>query len=335
MVLVHHAGYDADIIAVETGRKPLSLDADFDWGFGIHLFFVLSGFIMVYAERDFGRTGAPWRFLKRRIIRVVPLYWVMTTTLLLGAWVAPTLLNSPVDGWESVLGSYLFIPVMRAAGDSHPTLGQGWTLNYEMMFYLLFAVAMTWPRHIGLLALACIFLLFVAVGYAIHPRTAALQVWTDPLLFEFLFGVGVATLYAQGLRLQGITAGLVALAGLGMAVAFGPAFGLGDRGPLWLLQGGPAALILAGFALGPAWNPTPLVLGLSALGDASYSLYLSHPFAIRSLRVIWLRVGGGHAPVVVYLVTTCCFAVAVSLMLFRLVERPLTHHLRSWSNKSA
>ncbi len=82
LVLIHHAGYDADTIADRTARAAFGLDRFFDWGFGIHLFFVISGFIMVRTARGYGSAGGGLVFLTRRIIRVVPLYWLMTSLVL-------------------------------------------------------------------------------------------------------------------------------------------------------------------------------------------------------------------------------------------------------------
>jgi exopolysaccharide production protein ExoZ len=113
-VLLDHAGRWLDVAPiVDIGAA------------GVDLFFVISGFIMVYtSERLFGQTGAPQRFLARRIIRIVPLYWTLT------AFAALVLFGFG----PNTLGSYLFIPTHRG-----PILTVGWTLNYEMMFYSLFA----------------------------------------------------------------------------------------------------------------------------------------------------------------------------------------------------
>ena len=326
-VLVHHAGFDSDTIATRFGKAPFALDRWFDWAFGIHLFFVLSGFIMVYAERDFGRADSSRRFLVRRIFRVVPLYWALTTLLLVGALVAPNVLNNPVGGWLPVLGSYLFLPIPRSASEPHPVLGQGWTLNYEMFFYAAFALAMVSPRRVGLIALAAAFCFLVLAGALAHPQSLVLQTWTDPLLFEFVFGVGVAVLYDHGVRLDAAVSTMLTSVGLLTAISFGPLFGLNAAIPGWIGQGGPAALILAGLTLGPPWPAIPVVLFGSGLGDASYSLYLSHPFAIRALRQIWLR-WGQHLPLTVYLFLSCATAILLSVGLYRLCERPVTRWLR-------
>ena len=114
---------------------------------GVDLFFVISGFIMVYSSEPlFGRPHAPRVFLLRRLSRIVPLYWAATSFLLgylLLVGVAFVRVNLP---WDVILTSYAFIPFPRRDGLMMPVLNVGWTLNYEMFFYLVFAAAILLPR---------------------------------------------------------------------------------------------------------------------------------------------------------------------------------------------
>ncbi len=327
LVVVHHAGYDADTIAGRYGEAPLGLDRMFDWSFGIHLFFVISGFIMLRTARDFGRPGAPLRFVGRRLLRIAPLYWLMTTVVLLGSLVAPALLNVPVEGWSLFFGSYLFIPVTRINGEIRPILGQGWTLDYEMFFYLLFGAAMALRRRAGLSAIAVALIGLALLGKAFPASSAALFVWTNGLLLEFLLGIGIGLLEERGFGL-GRHAGIaLALLGLVAAIALGPASGRFDSLDPVLSGGVPAALILAGCVLMPPWRAGRLVVWFAALGDASYSLYLAHPFAIRLLRVGWTATVGSRLPAWLFLGCACLAATATGLLVFRLIEAPMTTRL--------
>ena len=328
LVLVHHAGYDADTIAERTARTPFGLDRFFDWGFGIHLFFVISGFIMVRTARGYGSAWGGLVFLTRRIIRVVPLYWLMTSLVLAGAALAPELLNMPVGGSAVVVGSYAFFPVLRDGGELRPVLGQGWTLDYEMFFYVLFAMSMLLPRRPGLVGLASALVGLVLIGQVAHPADAALGVWTDTLLLEFLFGVAIGLVQEAGSRLGTRTAVAGMVAGVGSAIAFGPACAACGGLQAWIGQGIPAALIVAACVLGPAWPVTRGTLALAAIGDASYSLYLFHPFVIRVLRNAWLAVMPPSAPLGAELTLGCGAAVAAALLLHRWVEAPMTSWLQ-------
>ncbi len=331
LVLIHHAGYDADTIADRTARAAFGLDRFFDWGFGIHLFFVISGFIMVRTARGYGSAKGGLVFLTRRIIRVVPLYWLMTSLVLLGAALAPELLNMPIGGLAVAMGSYFFVPVLRDGGELRPVLGQGWTLDYEMFFYVLFAVSMLLPRRVGLAGLATVMIGLVLIGQFAHPATAALGVWTDTLLLEFLLGLAIGLIQEAGASLGYRVAVAVATLGIVSAIAFGPVCAACGGVQTWIDQGVPAALIVAACVLGPVWPVTRGTLALAAIGDASYSLYLFHPFVIRVLRNAWLAVVPATAPLGAELTLGCVAAVAAALFLHRWVEAPMTFWLQKRS----
>ena len=112
---------------------------------GVDLFFIISGFVMVQSTRDkFQKNGSSSEFMLRRIIRIVPLYWLYTSVMLVLVLLPFTLKNQVFSGWYTV-ASYLFIPVLNpASGLDLPLLAPGWTLSYEMYFYLIFALLL--PR---------------------------------------------------------------------------------------------------------------------------------------------------------------------------------------------
>ena len=331
LVLIHHAGYDVDTIAERTGRTAFGLDRFFDWSFGIHLFFVISGFIMVRTARGFGSARGSLVFLTRRLIRVVPLYWLMTSLVLVGAVLAPELLNMPIGGLDVAVGSYLFVPVLRAGGELRPVLGQGWTLDYEMFFYVLFATSMLLPRRSGLASLASALIGLVLIGRFAHPAPAAFGVWTDGLLLEFLFGLAIGLVQEMGSRLGARAAVAGVMMGIVSAVAFGPACRACGGVQTWLDQGLPAAAIVGACVLGPRWPSSRGILALAAIGDASYSLYLCHPFVVRLLRNAWLALLPTTVPLGIELALSCFAAVAAALILHRSVEAPMTLWLQKHS----
>ncbi len=324
LVLIHHAGYDADTIAERTARTAFSLDRFFDWGFGIHLFFVISGFILVRTARNFGSARGSFVFLTRRLIRVVPLYWLMTSLVLAGAVLAPELLNMPIGGLDVAVGSYLFVPVLRPGGELRPILGQGWTLDYEMFFYALFTMSMLLPRRSGLTVLISALIVLVLIGQFAHPASAALGVWTDGLLLEFLFGLAIGLVEETGSRLGTRAAVVGVIVGIVAAVAFGPACKACGGVQTWVDQGLPAAAIVGACVLGPRWPRSRWILALTAIGDASYSLYLSHPFVVRLLRTAWLAVVPATVPLEIELALGCLAAIAAALLLHRGIEAPMT-----------
>src|SRR6185312_15706531 len=195
-------------------------------------------------------------FLLRRVIRIVPLYWAATTVVLVVGLALPTLLNAGIGGPAHVVASYLFVPSPRAPGQIEPVLSLGWTLNFEMFFYVTFALVLLLPLERGLLALAALLGALMLVGALAHPTDPRLQTWTHPLLAEFLAGVAIAELRRRGLRFSPAIAAVLLAAGIATAFltapALAPSVGL-PRLPVAILA---ASLIVAAAALARDKHPS-------------------------------------------------------------------------------
>jgi exopolysaccharide production protein ExoZ len=318
------------------------LDAEFlsaahGWGFttptwplgaGVDLFFVISGFVMVMASRKlFGQAGAPRLFWGRRVARIVPIYWLVTAMFLVILRIRPDTLNSAPPDLGEIIKSFLFIPYVKPAdGLMQPVFKLGWTLNYEMMFYCLFAVAIILPARQAVLALSLALASLVAIDMALAPAPGALAFWTAPIILEFMLGMWIGYAHLNGVRLSVPVGWFVALAGLALLmlgnVAAVDSTGFG-RLQHWGL---PCAMIIAGAALLPpsARTPNPVTAALITLGDASYALYLCHPFAIRLLRVGWERSGAVSLGPWAYIACACLTATITALLIHRFFEKPVT-----------
>jgi exopolysaccharide production protein ExoZ len=136
-VVLFHLGSG---IAVELG----SSDNVFDFGtVGVDIFFVLSGFIISYTARPERGIGY---FAIRRFARVVPLYWLLTLSVIAIVTIKPSLLNSTTVTYDAVVKSFLFIPYEKSSGAVQPLLFLGWTLCYEMFFYVIYATCLMWKK---------------------------------------------------------------------------------------------------------------------------------------------------------------------------------------------
>ncbi|TWB12567.1 peptidoglycan/LPS O-acetylase OafA/YrhL [Rhizobium sp. ERR 922] len=327
-VVIAHALHETEILAAATGRAAVDGSA-WNLGFGVDIFFVLSGFIMTHtAASEFGKSGAPLHFFLRRCARVVPLYWLLTSIMLLGALAAPSLLVVPVGSISHVLASYFFIPSGRGVGEIRPVLALGWTLNYEMLFYVFFALALLLPIRVGVIWLSVLMVGMALVGNLVDPSHVQIAFWTSPIILEFLFGVYVALIFRSGVRIgKGIAFGLVAIGLLGfvhVSTLWNDA-----ALPQFLRSGLPAALFVLAAAIGPVLPHKRPVLWSVALGDASYSLYLAHPFILRPMRAIWAKVIGGALPLGLFAGFSTLAAALLALALFRGIEKPLTRRVQS------
>jgi exopolysaccharide production protein ExoZ len=263
------------------------------WPGGVDIFFVISGFIMYYISVDhFARPGASWRFLERRIIRLVPPYWFFTALALAVMLILPAQMAiHEVRPWQAI-ASFIFIPALNPQGNAFPILILGWTLEFEMMFYAIFALGLMFRRTTGVAVIAAA-LLILALGSLVQPLPQPLGFWCNPIVLEFVFGIGVAMLHKRGVRLP-IPVG-VALAVLGVAALLALK-AAGVPGTHWdfrfLWAGVPSLLMVTGLALIPeAERPGPIKRWLVFGGDASYALYLSHPFVLSAVAMVSSRIG--------------------------------------------
>jgi exopolysaccharide production protein ExoZ len=325
-IVFHHGLNEADGLARLLGGR---FAHQYSWPLeaGVDLFFVISGFVMVVASRDFfGKTSSIWPFLRRRLARVVPIYWAVLVlyVALLVTSIVP--LNRPLPDAAEIITSFAFIPYMRPDGFVLPVYGLGWTLNYEMLFYALFALALPLKRSLAVPVLVSVLLALVFLGHFVPASLTALTFWTRPIIVEFGLGALIGHMTLNGLR-PPRSAGLV------MAAAAVIWLVLGKVSPdlipreRVLLYGMPAALlVLAGLAFDDLLEHTYL-RPLQALGDASYALYLLHPFVLRAVAV-----SGGLALMQLspfaFLLVSAVLSCIIAMMVWRWFERPLTRALQ-------
>ena len=297
---------------------------------GVALFFVISGFIMtITAVPKVGTDGYVRYFILSRLIRIVPIYWIMNTAKLLGLLLLPGLIQANPTV-SNVVFSYLFLRARNAEGIEEAFYGVGWSLNFEMAFYAFIALALFLKLRPTVLLIP-VLLLGAALSQVKTDDYPAITDLFRPALLTFVWGILIGEWYLAGHRLNGLVAS--ALIVLGVALIFVPndALGTGWAGNLHasLSFGGlPFGYVILGFVgvedrIG---NRIPHLFRF--FGDASYSLYLTHPmFGVFVVVVLhkfapWLHIWG-------------LFVLAVGLSLtfaaafYVYIEKPITHALRA------
>ncbi len=260
----------------------------FPGDFGVDVFFVISGFIMVYVSRNhFGSDGQARGFLVRRIIRIVPLYWLMSTVILAIVLLAPSLMDNASRDPIHWLASYLFIPIERPGdGLIRPLLSLGWTLEYEMFFYLIFASVLALPMKRALPILVGTIVMIVLVGGIFQPQTPIFRFLSNPVMLEFAAGALLGWAYVKGLRVAAITFWPVIIVSL-FALSLAPEFMLDMEYWRFGFYGVPALAIVGVSVLSAKINHRPVPGLMVSLGASSYALYLAHPFVLGGLKFVW------------------------------------------------
>ena len=300
---------------------------------GVDLFFVLSGFIMAAVA---GISIESTEFLWRRIVRIYPTYWLVSIAVLAVTLVAPGIVNSSITGPISLWRSFMLVP-----GPTVPLLAVGWTLEYEMYFYLIFAVfiAARLPILAGLLTWAIIVIVVTMAAPGQIAASPILHVMTSPLTAEFMIGVVIGTLWRNRRTPGAAVALVIGAAGLAFSIGYlAPAVSLATSGQLDLWRVGifglPCAVIIYGLSgLENRYRmrlPSPLVL----IGDASYAIYLSHVLVISTVgRALALSASVGGVRVSLMLIVVGWIAANLGgVLLHLLFERPTLRSLHQFSH---
>lgn len=329
----------------ELARLFAGVDASFNekafpGDFGVDLFFVISGFIMVHVSRNaFGAPGAMGEFVKRRLIRIVPLYWLMTSLMIAIVLLAPEHVHTATSDPRQWIASYLFVPFPRISdGLMRPVLGLGWSLNYEMYFYALFSLCLLLPLRRAVPAAVALLCATWLLGLTPLAHVAAIEFLSRPMIFEFAAGMLLGWLFTAGARLDGpFCAGLIVA---GFAILFmAPAFDAHVEADRHLFYGIPALLIMAGAALNRQGERLRVNRLAVTIGDASYSAYLSHPFVLGAMALVATKFAlvEAMAPAhfcALFLAVALIASAVVGVLLHRLVDLPVTSLLNARLRKA-
>ena len=309
VVAFHAWGVAPKYIRVPDGTWSFGLEHA---GHGVDLFFVISGFIIFYATH---RTAlSPAAFLRRRIERIVPLYYVVTFAVIALALAWPATFYTP--DWLTPRHIAKSLAFISFTDGEMPVVYLGWSLEYEMYFYLAVALLMAFSRE-AWRDIVVIFCALVVVGKlpGVNAALGNYVFFTDPMVLEFILGVVIGKWFACG------RAGSIELAATACAFA---ALVIAEPDSRAIIYGLPSALLVAG----AAWisrarpNPSSAERWLERLGDASYSIYLAQVNTVSLVCQYTAQAFPESAPMALVGMTTV-ISVAFGVLLNVLVERPL------------
>jgi peptidoglycan/LPS O-acetylase OafA/YrhL len=298
---------------------------DYTWcGYlGVDFFFVLSGFIIMFVHhRDIGVPGKLKEYAAKRLVRVHPVYWIFTALIILGAS-ATGGVNRPPSAPGDILSMLTLIRFTDYAMPLEPS----WTLFHEILFYIFFGVLLI-NRWLGAAALA---LWFAVVGF--HFQYPAYGNWSfrnDLLsLHNISFLCGIAAFWLSR-RLSGRAGPAVMLGGVALVVlvlVLDEIRGRSDQ--LELGYSFAFLFVIAGAVTMERQGQLLSVPLLALIGDASYTLYLSHESVGSTFLKVMSRLGvlTQIDPRLIY------FAIYLAMVVFAVafywtVERPMLRALR-------
>lgn len=317
MVVMEHAAFKAkqnNIISLEWFHVGYT---------GVDLFFIISGFIMCYTTHN--RTISTVSFLKNRIERIIPLYWLLSILALAIFIMYPHLVNSS-GGYTGILESFFLIP-----NGSKFLIQNGWTLSYEFYFYIIFSIFLffNFKENLKNIGISTTLAILVIIGVIINPKTPYLSFLTSGMLLEFLFGIAAFIIisrysFSTYINLISIVIGIAILTyfninGFPEIILSRP-----------LTIGIPMFFIFIGFLGLEKYfvSSKNMFLDLvEKLGNSSYSLYLIHPFVLSLSAIILKKL---HISNSYFFSTFLIFgSVVAGFITYNIIEKPITRIIKN------
>lgn len=302
--------------------------------FGVDVFFVISGYIMARILDPASDSSSDF-FFRRRVIRIVPPYWVFTILLFLIALRIPQLMGSTRASFLDLFKSLFFIPFSKSSGVTQPLLFIGWSLNYEMFFYLALAIGLLISKRRAVWFGGALVLATVLTCLPFAKQNVIADFYSRDIVLEFLLGIlayylcrSIPGPSARSLRVVSLLVCVVSGLFLIALQAWYSFPGAGLYLYRVLLLGVPSFLLIASGSLLSQGGWDADVAWLVLIGDASYILYLVHPYCEYSIDRIfgahqhWLR---SNTATGAALGVSLSIAVAVVMHLY--LERPSVRFL--------
>lgn len=315
-----------------TSEAGLALDWDVG-SRGVDVFFVISGFIIAYIG-----TTKPEQFFVRRVIRVVPFYWAATVFVFAIVAAAPHLFRTTQADPTHLAFSLFFIPREAPDGGMWPTLVLGWSLNYEMFFYVLFAISLRISRRYAP-AITCVWILaFMAAIHAFANGNQTLSFYAKPIVLEFCFGILVFYLFRwieqhrDALARVAVLKIALLIVFLGSLVAINVLEQyLRDSISRALIAGIPSFfIVLSALLLERIYGVVSKNKTIYLLGEASYIIYLVHPYIIYTVLRLAKLDSTLSVPVITALILgLIVLTSAISVAIHVWFEKPVMAFLRA------
>lgn len=305
VVIYHSVGI------LQTNRHPIGwlADAYFIGQAGVDLFFIVSGFVIWLSLSNSAKD--PFTFIKNRIIRIIPSYWLITIITAF-IWVISELIQKSLDirpiDFNSMIQS-LFL-VRGLIGESNPVVIIGWTLEIEMLFYAVVAISLMFRS-----------LIFVFVASAISLTSIAVLVENQGRLIEFLIGMSIAVFYLKWRVGRFLS---VTILGLGIAGILSTSVISFGGVPIWNVW----AICSSAIVFGAVNLSQVQFNNAHALGSASYSVYLIQWFTIPFVAMVLEFFPKGKITIIVFLIACLCITQIAGSLYYFWFEKPLIDFLR-------
>lgn len=311
-----------------------------DWAlngfFGVDLFFVISGFIMVFISHNKKYSlKTIHNFIGLRLFRIYPLWWLVCGAVFIIYIIRPDLVYQNTINQPNILKSFLLLPQ-----ESLPLHAIGWTLINELYFYFVFSVFLLFKRKYlpYLLFIWGIISYVFAMFFYETERHPVILLILSPMNLEFIFGAFAALFYLEKINLNSkllISIALVALFLISANNMPNPNENFNSQLYRALFYSIPCALLLLGLVNAEKNNFNPPHF-LVFIGNISYSFYLIHVLIFSAIGRIAARFSSdGIIDNLFFSIIAIAITIFVSYISYRFFEKPIISFSHSLFNKKA
>lgn len=294
--------------------------------FGVDIFFCISGFMVMYSTHH-----TTQHFLRKRMIRIVPFYYLMTILTFFLLLLFPGMFEQTVVQFSYLVKSLLFIPFYIVEGAIQPLFRIGWTINCEMFFFLLFFLSLRISHRYRGVICSLLLVGVVVINKGVGLDHPIVIFYGDPMMLEFLLGILTYYLvcYLYRFQMSAWVSYLFALIGcvlLGILIITRPGIDLANWNRL-VLWGGSAMLIVLAFFM--AERHTIILRPLANIGNISFSIYLLHYYFILFVDRSIISFASFSPQSLIAAGISCIIVVLSSYVAYHLIEVQFTHWLQS------
>lgn len=295
-------------------------------GFSLMVFFGFTGYFLIEGTRKSEKF-----YFRKKIIRLVPLYWLLTIALFILSLLVPGINGGKSYSWSNLVQSMFFIPYYSSDGKLFPILSVGWTLILEVYEYIVFwALYKSFRKntHRDIMTVIA-FAFLVIIGkvlstYYISAPTPILAIWSYKYQWAFLIGM-LISIYKNGqnkIKPVDQVAVNTNFILIGYAVLFAFCTYVINDSFAFVLGALAAAVGLIVF---PKLSFSKWIVGF---GNLSFSFYLLHKFVIALVDKIVTRHFSGTVAGVIGVFLAFVLTLVASVISYQVIEKKVSSQLK-------
>ena len=283
-------------------------------GFGVHIFFCISGFIMAYSHKGEHGVRSALSFMGKRVWRIYPIYWIWTVITLL------MLKQQYLSDTNLVINSLILTPDIMKNGQGRLILGQGWTLQYEMYFYLVFGLCVALARRF-LFQIISFIIIAVMIYAPSHIEGQYSIFFGNNIVLDFIMGIICAWTYRKFSYMHINNIIPVSVCVLAFASSCWLTLSVGGMDRLYSMGIPAFIIVMACPFIRTKDNKTTRFLVFC--GEASYTTYLCHLIFVPLITLILPALIYLNVPADISMIGLSLLVAIMSLPAYIIIEKPI------------